>query len=122
MLLLLRDRKPGVLTNLAPLFSLTMWQVLKKQKWNLRRLSISSNNLHALPKWVRVSPRAFSWSVHRVQVKHLFHVLWRGKLAAPSFSWGGPDFLGGLVVSGGDGVGGPSKRAKRTRPPFFSLI
>src|SRR2546430_11041445 len=95
MLLLLRDRKPGVLTNLAPLFSLTMWQVLKKQKWNLRRLSISSNNLHALPKWVRVSPRAFSWSVHRVQVKHLFHVLWRGEAAGPSFSCAGAPFCGG---------------------------
>src|SRR5256714_5606578 len=94
MLLLLRDRKPGVLTNLAPLFSLTMWQVLKKQKWNLRRLSISSNNLHALPKWVRVSPRAFSWSVHRVQVKHLFHVLWRGEVASHSFSWAGAQLWG----------------------------
>src|SRR2546423_3846487 len=98
MLLLLRDRKPGVLTNLAPLFSLTMWQVLKKQKWNLRRLSISSNNLHALPKWVRVSPRAFSWSVHRVQVKHLFHVLWRGEGGGPLFLWGGPHFCGGFLV------------------------
>src|SRR5437764_14707820 len=93
MLLLLRDRKPGVLTNLAPLFSLTMWQVLKKQKWNLRRLSISSNNLHALPKWVRVSPRAFSWSVHRVQVKDLFHVLWRMELASHSIPCAEPDSL-----------------------------
>src|SRR2546421_7192731 len=99
MLLLLRDRKPGVLTNLAPLFSLTMWQVLKKQKWNLRRLSISSNNLHALPKWVRVSPRAFSWSVHRVQVKHLFHVLWRGEAGAPFFCSGAAEFWGGSLVS-----------------------
>src|SRR2546421_11539417 len=103
MLLLLRDRKPGVLTNLAPLFSLTMWQVLKKQKWNFRRLSISSNNLHALPKWVRVSPRAFSWSVHRVQVKHLFHVLWRGGRGGPFFFCGGSRFLGWFVVVGGGG-------------------
>src|SRR2546421_11023053 len=108
MLLLLRDRKPGVLTNLAPLFSLTMWQVLKKQKWNLRRLSISSNNLHALPKWVRVSPRAFSWSVHRVQVKHLFHVLWRGKPGGPSFSWSGAGFWGCSVVLGRGVVGASS--------------
>src|SRR5436305_14668655 len=102
MLLLLRDRKPGVLTNLAPLFSLTMWQVLKKQKWNLRRLSISSNNLHALPKWVRVSPRAFSWSVHRVQVKHLFHVLWRVKLASPFLSRAGTDLWRCSLVGGED--------------------
>src|SRR5256885_14136345 len=100
MLLLLRDRKPGVLTNLAPLFSLTMWQGLKKQKWNFRRLSISSNNLHALPKWVRVSPRAFSWSVHRVQVKHLFHVLWRGGGGVPSFFWEGPGFFWWVCVAG----------------------
>src|SRR5437667_9411474 len=99
MLLLLRDRKPGVLTNLAPLFSLTMWQVLKKQKWNLRRLSISSNNLHALPKWVRVSPRAFSLSVHRVQVKHLFHALWRVKLATHSFALTGRDWWGCSLLS-----------------------
>src|SRR5438552_19213730 len=105
MLLLLRDRKPGVLTNLAPLFSLTMWQVLKKQKWNLRRLSISSNNLHALPKWVRVSPRAFSLSVHRVQVKHLFHVLWRVKVAFHFLSCGAPNLCGCLFVSGRDVCG-----------------
>src|SRR2546429_8524945 len=103
MLLLLRDRRPGVLTNLAPLFSLTMWQVLKKQKWNLRRLSISSNNLHALPKWVRVSPRAFSLSVHRVQVKHLFHVLWRGGRAGPFFFVGGPHVLGLVLLVVGCG-------------------
>src|SRR2546421_4832648 len=119
MLLLLRDRKPGVLTNLAPLFSLTMWQVLKKQKWNLRRLSISSNNLHALPKWVRVSPRAFSWSVHRVQVKHLFHVLWRVEVASHSFSWAGPQLWRCSFVWVAHVFETPSKKPKRTPLSFF---
>src|SRR5436305_14287377 len=91
MRLLLRDRKPSVLTNLAHLFSSKMWPVLKKQKWNSKRLSISSNTLRALPKWAHVSQRVFSLSAHQVQVKHLFHVLWRVKLTAHSLVLAGPN-------------------------------